>query len=209
MSAVAPSVNGARHKERAGRLAIPRRAWFLAALPVIVLAAACTTEVTAPDGESVPSLSGTADGQVSAPADTAVLDLGVSVVQDGVAQARDAAADAMHRLRDSLECHGVAADIATTQFNVFPEFDFRGEQQTIRGFRVINIVSARVRDVTAAADVIDAAIAAAGDDVTVNGIRFTIDDPEPLLAEARALAVADAERRAAELAGSPAWISER
>jgi hypothetical protein len=169
---------------------------------MLVLAAACYTEVAAPSASAMPSLSVTGEGRVSAPADTAVLDVGVSLVRDTVAEARDAAAAAMTRLRDSLEANGVTEDeITTTQFNVFPEFDFREDQQTIRGFRVINIVSARVTDIADAASVIDAAILATGDDVTVNGIRFTIDDPEPLLVEARALAVADANARAAELAG--------
>ena len=179
----------------------PRR-WLVAAIPIVaLLAIACSPDVTVESGDSASTLSVNGQGSVSAPADTAVLDIGVNVVRDTVAEARDDAATAMGRLRDSLAANGIDDDdIATTQFNVFPEFDFRGETQEIRGFRVFNTVMVRIRDLDRAAEVIDEAIVAVGDEVTVNGIRFTIDETGPMLAQAREAAVVDARARAEELA---------
>lgn len=178
------------------------RHWLVAALPIAaVLVIACSPDVTVESGDSAPTLSVNGHGSVSAPADTAVLDIGVNVVRDTVAEARDDAATAMTRLRDSLAGNDIDdEDIATTQFNVFPEIDFRGETQEIRGFRVFNTVMVRIRDIDRSAEVIDEAIVAVGDEVTVNGIRFTIDETGPMLAQAREAAVADARAKAEELA---------
>ena len=173
------------------------------ALPVVVLlGAACTTEVRNEGGAvAEPSLSVTGEGRVSAAADVAVLDVGVSVVRDSVGEARADAAEAMEAVRASLRASGVAdGDVVTVQFNVFPEFDFREEGQTLRGFRVTNVVSARIRDIDDASRVIDEAIVTAGDNVVVNNISFTIDDSTALADQARELAIEDARRKAQVLA---------
>ncbi len=171
----------------------------------MVVAAACTTvkEVGGDRGAAARNiLSINGEGRVSGAPDVARVDLGVSVLRDTVAQAQDEAARAMAAVLDTLQDNGVDEDdISTTSFNVFPEFDFTERGQTLRGFRVLNSVSVLIRDIDSAGDVIDDAIAAAGDVVVVNSITFTIEDPTPLLDQARELAVADARRKAEALAG--------
>ena len=146
----------------------------------------------------------TGEGRVTAPPDVALLSLGVSVLRDSATAAQDAAARSMGAVLDSLHANGVEeADVTTTQFSLRPEFDFRGEgERVLRGFRVTNTVSAKIRDLDRASRTIDDAIGAAGDDVVVNNISFTIDDPAPLRDEARTLAAADARRKADALAES-------
>ena len=108
----------------------------------------------------------------------------------------------MSTVLESPRANGVEdEDIATTQFNIFPEFDFtRDGERDLLGFRVFNEVSVKIREVEAAGDVVDAAVTAAGDHVIVNSIRFTIDDPTELVDAARELAVEEAARKAEALA---------
>lgn len=91
-----------------------------------------------------------------------ILSLGVSVLRDTVTEAIADAADLITDVIQLLGDQGVEEveedDIQTTNFAVFPEFDFsRDKERELRGFRVSNQVSASLRDVDAASALIDAA----------------------------------------------------
>jgi uncharacterized protein YggE len=58
---------------------------------------------------------------------------------------------------------------------------------------VSNSVTVKIRDVAKAGSIIDAVIIAAGDNTRINGITFTVDEPEQYYAQARELAVTDAK----------------
>ena len=82
------------------------------------------------------------------------------------------------------------------------------------GTRAIT-VTAKVRDINTTSKVVDDAITAGGNDVQVQNIAFTIDNPDDLKKQARQAAVADAKAKAQTLAtesgvtlGSPISISE-
>ena len=101
----------------------------------------------------------------------------------------------------SLGINGVAGDdIRTTHFSIQPvtvyEEGPRGDQTPkIVGYRVSNFATARIRDLSAVGGIIDAAAAAGGDAVRINGIGLAVDDPQPLEVEARKLALEDATPR--------------
>ena len=57
-----------------------------------------------------------------------------------------------------------------------------------------------VRDIDQTGPVIDAAAAAAGDNLTVGGVTFYVDDVEALIGAARADAIGNASKRAGEYA---------
>ena len=108
----------------------------------------------------------------------------------------------MARVLDALHASGISdADITTTYFSVYPEYTHSPEgQQSISGYRVSNNVSVRLHDIDAVGTVFDDAAAAGGDEIIVNGVSFTVDDPTPLIDQARTLAAQDAQRRAGALA---------
>jgi uncharacterized protein YggE len=183
------------------------RIWIaalIAAASVGLAAVACTpeTNVTVSPSESTGiAVSGT--GTVTVVPDIALLNLGVEVTRDTVAEARSDAADAMQAIRDSLEDNGVEErDIQTQFFNIFPQYDFRRDDDTPRiiGFTVNNQVQVKVREIDDVSRVLDEAIDAGGDNVRVNNVSFTVDEPEQFLDEAREEAVADARTRAEQLA---------
>jgi hypothetical protein len=77
------------------------------------------------------------------------------------------------------------------------------------------MVQVKVRDLDSVGEVIDDVAEAAGDVVRVQNLRFTIEEPEELQAQAREQAVADARAKAESLAdltgvklGEPLSINE-
>jgi uncharacterized protein YggE len=168
------------------------------------------------DNSQAQGLSVSGEGRVSAEPDVAVLGLGVSVKAASVEEANGQAQEAMSDLLDSLEANGVQEkDIQTSQFSVYPEYDYRNNEQILTGYRVTHMLQVKVRDIDKAGEVIDDAVEAGGDLLQVQSISFTIDDTTALSSEARAEAVADAQTKAEELAtlagvslGKPTYISE-
>ncbi len=158
----------------------------------------------------------TGSGSVVTEPDIATLNLGVSVEKDTVAEAREAAAAAMTAVIASLKANDIPEnDIRTERFSIYPQYDYIENRRVLRGYSVNNTVSAKVRELGNLSDVIDDAAEAGGDIVVVNSIQFMIEDATALQAQARSLAVKDAEAKAQTLAeasgvklGKPVTITE-
>ena len=158
----------------------------------------------------------TGSGSVVGEPDMAALNLGVSVEKETVAEAREAAAVAMTAVIASLKANDIAEkDIQTERFNIHPQYDYTENGRVLRGYRVNNTLSARVRALENLSDVIDDAAGAGGDIIVVNSVQFMIEDPTPLQTQARSLAVKNAASKAQTLAeaggvtlGKPITITE-
>ena len=191
----------------------------IAGLATLVLAVACTTKETVqvlPGGGQAQGISVTGTGEASGGPDLALLTLGVSSEEKSVKEAREKAAGAMEAVLKSLKDKGVEEkDIQTRQLSIEPQFDYGDGRQELRGFRVTNIVSAKLRDLDKVGEVIDGAAEAGGDLIQVQGLSFTIEEPDDLRAQAREEAVNEARAKAERLAelagvklGKPISISE-
>jgi uncharacterized protein YggE len=176
-------------------------------VPLAFVAAVCgdeTTRIETPAGEQVRGITVAGEGRVSVKPDVAMITLGVSTLRPTVAEARDVAATAMDAMIASMRDNGVdESDIQTQGLSIYPEYRYGNNgEQTLTGFRVGNTVIAKLRDVDRTGEVVDDAVTAGGNETTIHGIAFTIDDPESLREQARQAAVADAKRRAETLAGA-------
>ena len=170
-------------------------------------------------------------GKASGAPDVAILSLGVESLEDTAAAARTNAATAMNRVTRALKAAGIAdSDIQTRYFNISPRYqsvevercdsgdgDIEGKlgetakkscytvwESRLIGYSVSNQASVKIRNLASVGTIIDKASDAAGNLVRINGISFSIEDPQALQDEARADAVADMKRRAellAELSG--------
>jgi len=157
-------------------------------------------------------------GKVTVEPDIANLSLGIEAQADTVAEAQAQAYEAMDKIMEALKDNGVKEnDIQTRHFNIQKEtrWDSLKEEEVVTGYRVSNMVTAKIREIDKVGAIIDAAVAAGGDLTRVNGINFSIDDPSEYYEEARIKAVADAEATAKNLAelagvslGKPTYISE-
>jgi len=89
-------------------------------------------------------------------------------------------------------------DIQTSNLSISPVYDDDGE--VVIAYEVSNHVVATLRDLSKAGEVVDAATKAAGDEIVVQGLYFSIDDNSGLVAQARADAVKRAKTQAQQLA---------
>ena len=158
------------------------------------------------------------NGKVMAVPDVAILRLGIEAQEASVAGAQSRAAEAMDSVKAALTGEGVAEkDIQTQYFNIrrVTRWDNVKEQEIVIGYRVTNMVTAKIREMEKTGTIIDAVAVAGGDLTRIDSIGFSVDDPSAYYEEARQKAVADAEAKAKQLAevagvklGKPTYISE-
>jgi len=177
----------------------------------------------------------TGRGEVMAVPDIAILRLGIEAQADTVAEAQTQASEAMDRVMTALIDNGVAEkDIQTQYFSIRqikrwvepvelkyrekveePEVIVYEKEEVVVGYRVTNMVTAKIRVIDKAGVIIDAVAEAGGDLTRIDSLGFSIDDPSVYYEQAREKAMADAKAKAEQLAelagvslGKPTYISE-
>ncbi|MCZ6630850.1 MAG: SIMPL domain-containing protein [Actinobacteria bacterium] len=171
--------------------------------------AACTAgqetaqlpNITVNTGETQSGISVSGTGEVTGTPDTVTVNIGVSVRGETIAEASALAAEKADALINSLTSSGVDPDdITTTNYSIWPEYDYRNNREKLIGYRVDNTVRAKIRDVGEAGNVLDSAVEAGGDAVRVNGLSFSIEDDTEMIEAARQVAWNDALAKAQQLA---------
>jgi len=157
-------------------------------------------------------------GEVNAAPDIAILQLGISAQRASVAEAQSEAVTAMDKVMTALKQGGVAdKDIQTQYFSIqqVTRWDQDKQQEIVIGYRVSNMVVAKIREIAKTGSIIDTVAEAGGDLIRIDNISFSIDDPSQYRKEARDKAMADARTKAEQLAslsgvklGKPTYISE-
>lgn len=160
----------------------------------------------------------TGEGKATATPDVVLLSLGIESEAKTVAVAQRNAAEVMNRVMKALKANGIAEkDIQTQRFSIYPIRRWIDDErrEEIIGYRVTNMVVAKIRQVDKAGSVIDSVAEAGGDLTRIDSISFTVDDPEPYFNEAREKAVKAAIAKAKQVAGAaniklgkPLYISE-
>lgn len=136
-------------------------------------------------------------GVVKAAPDQVQINAGVSTSAPTAAQALTANTARMKGVFDALRKMGVAEkNIQTINFSVSPQYTGGGnnERPKLTGYQVSNDVSVLLEDVGKLGAALDALVTAGANQM--NGINFSIRDTQPMLAKARADAIADARTRA-------------
>lgn len=206
-----------------------RRKWLagigLLLVAVILVVAGCSVGTGVPQqptGSSIilsqqnTGIWVTGEGKITVVPDVAILSLGVEVQAKTVAEAQKQAQVAMTAVINALKGRGVAdKDIKTQQFSIYPVIHFEKNQQILDGYRVTNIVTAKVRKIADTGSIIDAVAEAGGDYTRINSVAFAVDDPTAYYKEVRDKAMADAGAKAKQLAdlggvglGKPTYINE-
>lgn len=174
------------------------KAPLLALTIALALAAPAAAQTTPPR-----TLTMTGTGNAKAAPDMADISAGVTSTAPTAAAALAANTQAMNRVLAALERLGVARrNIQTSNFSVAPEYANRlpNEQPRLSGYRVSNQLHVILDEVSRVGTVLDALVTAGANQM--NGLNFTFKDPAPLLARARADAVADAKLRAQQYAAA-------
>lgn len=157
-------------------------------------------------------------GAVFAAPDICSLQLGIEAQATTVNEAQSQAAKAMDSVMNALTTGGVAKkDIQTQYYNIkrITRYDQPTQKEVFVGYRVTNLVSAKIRTLDKVGTIIDGVTAAGGDLTRINSISFSIEDPTPLLKSARDKAMADARAKADQLSslagiklGTPTYIND-
>ncbi len=161
---------------------------LVAALPVLAQAQ-----------EDPGTLAVTGEGRVAVEPDMARIRLGVGAEAEEAGAAAAALAEALRPVLDGLTGAGIApADIQTGSLQlgpVYAEAESRpGAPPEIAGYRAESLLTVTVRDIGAIGEILDAAV---GDGANrLDGIAFTLSEPQATEDAALAAAVADALRKA-------------
>ncbi len=174
---------------------------------VILLAlvvAACTPAPAQPGAAQINAPVGgitvVGEGEAFGEPDEASVQIGVETFAETVSEATSANEANVQSIMSVLQSIGIeAADIQTSNYSLWAEQRYtESGPQGIAGYRVVNQVNVKIRDIEQVGPVI-AAVTEAGAN-SIHGISFRVADPAALEAEARAAAIDNAREKAASLA---------
>ena len=181
------------------------------------------------------------EGKVTVTPNIAILNLGVSAQASTVADAQSQAVAAMNKVMSALTSNGVdQKDIQTQYFSIqqvtplitptpylppetsngsssgaSPMMPIKPPIQPTTGYEVTNMVTVKIRAINNTGAIIDATVEAGGDLLSIDGVTFSVDQPDQYYTQARQLAMNDAKVKASQLAelagvtlGKATYISE-
>jgi hypothetical protein len=163
----------------------------LIAAPITVQSASATT--TSPRHITV-----NAEGTVKVVPDAVRINATVSVIAATSKAALTEVATTATTLRAALKAAAISTkDFASQTVTVYPEYNYTNDKGSVlvgyRGSQSFNIV---VRNAANAGDVVDAIVAAGGDNLQVNGVTPFVLDASEATESARAVAVKNARTKA-------------
>jgi uncharacterized protein len=139
------------------------------------------------------------EGKTTISPDMAVVTVGVQTTGTTVKASQDDLNNRINAVSTAIKGLGIPeADIQTSNYSIYPNYDFQGTTQRITGYNASSNLVIKVKDLDKTNDVIDRATAEGAN--TVSGVTFEVQDKEKAHNEARQQAVDDAKRKAQEAA---------
>lgn len=147
-------------------------------------------------------LSVVGEGKVEVVPDTAYVDLGISVNNAASVDAAQKSINGTNnKIIDAMKALGIAKeDIKTSNYSVFPNYSYEGNQNRITGYNGNVTVLIKVKNQDMTTQVIEKATAAGANEI--HGTRFSVDKPEKYREEARNKAIENAKEQANKIASN-------
>jgi len=153
-------------------------------------------------------------GKVSLTPDIAHINAGVETIMEDAREAQDENAKIMNRIIAALKTMGIQdKDIQTSNYSVFVEYDFSGNQRRLIGYRVSNNVRIAIRNIDSVGEVLTAMAEAGANHFY--GINFGVENQDAAYKEALKEAIEQAKDKALFIAketgvklGEPVAINE-
>ena len=170
----------------------------LIAIPVVVLVAAAAFALPASAATPERYVTVNAEGVVQVTPDAVRINASVSLVAGTSALALSKTSTAAAKVRAALVAKKIATkDIKTTSISFYPEYNYTQDKGSVQiGYRASQSFEVIVRNAASAGAVVDDVVAAAGDDVQIQGATPFVLDSAKATASARAAAVANARAKA-------------
>jgi len=154
------------------------------------------------------SISVTGEGEAVSVPDIASFSFTVSADAKSVSDAQDQVTKEVDVVLEGLKVLGIEEkDIKTTDYSVWPKYTYEAtvcsqmycppSRQVPDGYTANHSVLVKVRNTEKAGEAL--AVAGDGGATGLSGISFTVDDPDKIMDEARALAIKDAKEKAKRL----------
>ncbi|MCE9586311.1 SIMPL domain-containing protein [Candidatus Uhrbacteria bacterium] len=147
------------------------------------------------------TISMTGEGKISAKPTLAEVNLGLLSEGRDIPATQEDNSKKVNAIIAALKGLGIAeADMQTSNYSISPRYEYTDGRQNIIGYSVSQNLAIKVRNLSQ----VGAVVSKAGElgSNQVNGISFTIDEPSAIQQEARKEAIADAEKKARELANA-------
>ncbi len=151
------------------------------------------------------------EGEVSAKPDLATVDLTVKNEAEEVGQAQQQNTEKVNAVTQFLKDQGVKEkDIKTSNYSLRPRYEFRetsGGAEVLRkregkrvlvGYEVTNTLEVKIRNLDKVGEIVDGAVNAGANQVS--SLRFTVENDQKVLREARQQAIKEAKSKARRLA---------
>jgi uncharacterized protein YggE len=198
----------------AGGCALPASAQNGSATPTVAISEAAEPAVT-PDAAAASdkivvqldnaqdknSVSVSATGTVKVTPDVAYTTVGVVTQKKKMKDAQSANRDMMNAVVEALKAAGLTDDeIRTTNYSVYPVYDYSGDTSVITAFEVNNTVELTIRDIDKVGEVLDAAASAGAN--TSYSVSFDLLDKSPEYNKALSAAMEAARGKADTLAAA-------
>jgi uncharacterized protein YggE len=187
---------------------------FLMVLAAAIFIGGCGGEETA---EYYGSISVTGTGTAYGDADVATIVFGVDLIEDDPGAAVDSAAVMMDDAFAAAAEMGIAeSDMKTTSYSLWAEEQYDYGTYTYSGkvmYHVTHYAQVDVRNLDDVGQVLSALVGSGSN--SIQGVSFRVEDSQTLMDQARTMAVADARRKAEQLAtelgmevGDATYVSE-
>lgn len=184
----------------------PIRSWLLTAVLLATLGASAQP-VSAPRpplDPAVRTLRVEGTGEVKAQPDEAFIDLAVETLAPNAKTAGEQNAKKMEKVIAALTSAGIARkEIQTRNYSVYPDYAPPAPNETepkLKGYRVSNVVSVHITELSRVGSLLDQALAAGAN--RVDQVRFGLSKQDAVQGEALRQAVARARKSAEVLAAA-------
>lgn len=174
---------------------------ILVGVVAVGLLAACSPSLTADSGKINRSINVSGTSRVTIVPDIAKINIGVRTESETVTDALDDNNAKANVISEVLQDLGVAEeDIQTSNFNIYPSDQYNPMTGQVEGRKYVveNTVNVTVRDLNSLGKALSAVVDAGAN--TIYGITFDVDNRDEAIAEARKLAIEDAQAKAEAIA---------
>lgn len=135
-------------------------------------------------------------GSIEQPPDVAMINVGVQVEAKTAAEAMAQQATNMNGVFAAVKAAGIAdRDMQTGNMSLNPVYEYpNNARPRLTGYQASNSITIKVRKLDTLGKTLDAVVKGGGN--TINGVSFSIDEPEKYQNDARIEAVKDAAAKA-------------
>lgn len=149
--------------------------------------------------ESIKTMSFNGEGKINVKPDIAMISMGLSVEKKTVSEAQTESTKSMNAFIEKVKTLGVEdKDIKTTNYNIYPQYDWTNGYQFLRGYQLNQNVEIKIRNLEKISEIVS--LAGVFNLNQVQDLRFDVDNKEEYVKQAKEEAIKKAKENASETA---------